>query len=105
MRGETAGTWSLWEARPDGSGPDLDFVALFLTDDGTVRPDLAERVWNTAAEGRIPLIGVEPLTVEARAKLDSAGTDFAYRAMQDLRPDGDWPAPAVTPRLIIKVVQ
>lgn len=105
MRGETAGTWSLWEVRPDGSGPDLDFVALFLTDDGTVRPDLAERVWNTVAEGRIPLIGVEPLTVEARAKLDSAGTDFAYRAMQDLRPDGDWPAPAVTPRLIIKVVQ
>jgi SNF2 family DNA or RNA helicase len=101
--GDIAGTWSLWEVKPDGSGPEQDFVAVFLTEDGAVRPDLAERMWSAAAEGETRFVKAEPLNPERRAQLEATGRDFAYRACQDLRPDGDWPAPVVTPPLILGV--
>lgn len=104
ITGSTAGTWSLWEVKPDGSAPELDYVALFQTPQGTIRPDLAERAWISLAEGEASLAGAASLTSEDRTMVESTGRDFAYRACQDLRPDGDWPAPVVTPRLIVKVV-
>ncbi|MDF1597630.1 MAG: helicase-related protein [Acidimicrobiia bacterium] len=103
VAGDTRGIWSLWEVKPDGSGPDRDFVALYLTEDGSVRPDLAERMWIQLAERQIPFNGTAVLDQTLRMELEMKGRDFAYRACQDLRPDGGWRAPVVTPRMIVKV--
>jgi hypothetical protein len=103
VAGEHRGLWSLWEVKPDGSGTDLDFVALFLTEDGVIRPDLAEHIWRGLAEGGISVTGTTVLEAEVRRVLETKGADHAYRACQDLRPDGDWLTPVVTPRLIVKV--
>lgn len=103
IRGETDGYWSLWEVRPDGSRPVRDFVAHFMGLDGSIRPDLAETLWNRLSDSSLSILGIARLQPEARARLESQGRDYAYRACTDLQPDGNWRSPLVAARLVVKV--
>lgn len=104
VKNEVNGYWSLWEVRPDGSGPMRDYVAHFVGIDGTIRPDLADEMWIGLADAKMPIVGTQQLDPDLRTDLEARGRDHAYRACTDLQPDGNWRAPRVTARLIVKVV-
>jgi hypothetical protein len=65
----------MWEV---AVGPERSAFAIFLTDTGAVRPDLAERLWNTLAEAPV----VETTTLldaETFNRLHSTAVDYGYR--------------------------
>lgn len=102
VAGDPAGMWTLWEVRPNGSSPLRDFFALFLADDGTLRPDLAERFW--VELGRTSEVVAAAQLDSARwSELERLGHDHAYRAFKALAPDGAWQAPWLSFRLAVRV--
>jgi len=99
---ERAGNWSLWEIRPNGGEATRDCFALFVTDDGAVRPDLADRVWLSLTES--PEIRIQPpLDGEAWEALQQVGMDHAFSPCRDLTPESAWSAPWLTLRLLVRV--
>ena len=73
--GATAGWWTMWEVTV---GPERSAFAIFLTDTGAIRPDLANRLWNTLAEA--PVVGSTTLLDEETFnRLHSTAADHGYR--------------------------
>lgn len=101
IHGETEGLWSLWEVGPDGLVGDRDFFALFTDATGSVRPDLAERMWMELTEGPAVVSGPPLRDVESEA-LMGMGRDYAYRPAADLKPSGEFAAPYLKLRLVVR---
>jgi hypothetical protein len=102
IAGDVPGTWSLWEVAPRGGGPQRNCFALFQDEAGSVRPDLASRVWLALCEaptvaGRSTLTGIE---WEA---LMEAGVSHSYSVFRGLAPEERWQAPWIVPRLVVRV--
>lgn len=102
IRGETRGLWSLWEVRPHGEPHSRDCFAIFVTDEGDVRPDLAERIWLRLGEGTETRQG-PPLEPAAWAQLHRLGQDYGYSACAGLAPVESWEAPWLVLRLVLRV--
>jgi len=103
MRGHTHGLWSLWEVRPHGTEGVRDCLALFVTDQGAIRPDLADRVWVELTGGLRTEVG-PPLAPEEWARLMRLGADHAYAACARLAPPGTWRAPWLILRLVVRSI-
>ncbi len=91
LRQEKAGWWTMWEA---SAGTDRSCLALFVTDSGAVRPDLADRIWTALAEQPCGTETTE-LDPDTLAKLRALAADHAYR-----RHDGA--VPSLTLRLAVR---
>ena len=75
MRGSASGWWTMWEIR---CGAERTAAALFITDTGTVRPDLAERTWIALASGSA--VGpTRPVSAVDLDRLRSLAADHEYR--------------------------
>ncbi|MGH9073706.1 MAG: DEAD/DEAH box helicase, partial [Acidimicrobiales bacterium] len=105
LAGSVPGWWTMWETNV---GADRSAFALFLTDAGAMRPDLAERQWVALAE---PGEHVEPLLAladgvrraesptldnETFDRLREAAVDHGYR-------DPDGVPPSLVLRLAVRV--
>jgi superfamily II DNA or RNA helicase len=102
VTGQTAGWWSLWEVRPEGEGRARDCFALFTTDTGSVRPDLAERLW--AALAAVEHVqGSPPPAGETLERLWRAGADHGWRAASVLAAGRALCAPWLALRLMVRV--
>ena len=99
--GAEAGLWTLWEVTPDGS-PTRDCVAVFSTEDGKVRPDLAEAIWTRLIEGVVPIASAA-LKQDEWDNVMRMGLDHAYAACLNLKPAEAWTSPWVTLRLAVRV--
>ena len=104
VRASSEGVWSLWEVSPDGARSLRDYVSIFVSAEGSLRPDIADRLWTALAEGEIEILGSEVLVRDQRSMIESIAADHAYRACQALQPEGDWIAPVITPRLVVRAV-
>jgi hypothetical protein len=102
IAGEVSGTWSLWEVAPRGGAPQRDCFALFHDEGGSVRPDLASRLWLQLCEVP-PLTGRVTLSDNETEALMRAGVDHAYSVLRGLAPEESWQAPWIIPRLVVKV--
>jgi superfamily II DNA or RNA helicase len=78
----SAGWWTMWEIR---AGSERTATALFTTDTGAVRPDLAERIWTSLANGSDFRV-TTPLTEQDLAQLRAIAADHAYRDASDTTP-------------------
>jgi len=82
VRGTTRGWWTMWEV---AVGRDRTAMAIFISDTGAVRPDLADRLWTSLAE--TAAIGVSTvLDNQTFDRLHVAAADHGYRAPGDAMP-------------------
>jgi hypothetical protein len=77
VRGGEPGVWTLWEVATAGRPARRDCFALFRTDTGRVRPDLAEDLWRRFALG-CEVISGEPLEVDAWSGLYETAEQHGY---------------------------
>jgi superfamily II DNA or RNA helicase len=102
INGDRAGHWSLWEVRPHGGQSKRDCFALFVTNEGAVRPDLADSVWLSLTQN--PDIRVGPsLDAEDWDALQQTGMNHAFGPCRELAPESAWSAPWLTLRLLVRV--
>lgn len=87
----TAGWWTMWEIR---AGSERTAMAIFIADSGGVRPDIADRMWATLANGA-ELWPPVLLTAADMARLRSLAADHAYR-------DPRGSTPSLTLRLAVR---
>lgn len=93
LAGLRSGLFSLWEV---GTGPgDRTFRAVFLTDAGAARPDLAERTWDELCFGPAITVG-GPLAADEWDALWKAGEAYAIRP--------DQMAAGAPPGLILRLI-
>lgn len=93
VEGAAAGWWTMWEVI---TGRDRSCTALFVTDVGTVRPDLAERMWTALAEE--PAFGSSSLLDdETFDRLRATAIDHCFRET------GESDLPVLTLRLVVRV--
>lgn len=92
LQGPVGAWWAMWEIR---CGAERTAAALFITDTGTVRPDLAERTWTALASGT-DIGPTRPLSYAEQERLRSLAADHEYR---DARGD----IPALSLRLAVRV--
>ncbi|MEW5813672.1 MAG: helicase-related protein [Actinomycetota bacterium] len=99
IRGDRAGMFSLWEV---GAGKgDRTCRAIFVTDGGGMRPDLADRTWVTLCKGP-EVEASDPLAPDTWQELWSAGEGYAIRPEQIT--DGG-PPPGLILRLLVRVCE
>jgi hypothetical protein len=92
LEGATSGWWTMWEVR---TGAEHTAAALFVTDSGAVRPDIADRTWTALTE--CSDVGPSrPLTSEEFERLRILAADHTYR-------DSHGAVPALTLRLAARV--
>ncbi|HXF72365.1 MAG TPA: hypothetical protein VNO79_07130, partial [Actinomycetota bacterium] len=103
VRAGTPGIWALWEVRPHGTAGLRDCFALFVSEGGTIRPDLAERLWISLSRAERVEVG-PPLTAGEWERLMALGADHAYAACARLAPPDAWRAPWLIPRLVVRSV-
>jgi superfamily II DNA or RNA helicase len=75
VAGATAGWWTMWEIR---AGRGRTATALFVSDTGAIRPDLAERTWTGLTQD----VELGATTVSSKAelaRLRSVAADHTYR--------------------------
>jgi hypothetical protein len=101
VAGEKSGWWSLWEVRSDATGRARDCVALFASDAGAVRPDLAERLWAVLAGSPDVRTG-SPLKAEILSRLWQLGADHGWRAASALAGENPLLAPWLVLRLVVR---
>jgi superfamily II DNA or RNA helicase len=75
IAGATTGWWTMWDVR---AGLDRTAAALFVTDTGAIRPDLAERIW-TGLTQEVELGARTVLSEAELARLRSVAIDHTYR--------------------------
>jgi superfamily II DNA or RNA helicase len=92
ITGPVAGWWTMWEIRAD---TERTATALFISDTGTVRPDLAERTW-TALTSATDIDRTLAFRQGDLEYLRSLAADHAYR-----EPRGG--LPSLTLRLAVRV--
>jgi hypothetical protein len=81
VSGAQAGWWALWEVWVDDSLEGRDCSDLFITDDGSIRPNLAQQVWDLLITGS----GMETVSGPNPAICDwlhHVGQDYAYGAFE-----------------------
>jgi superfamily II DNA or RNA helicase len=98
IRGATPGTFSLWEVT--GVDPERTCNAVFLTDDGGARPDLADRIWDDLIAGAEVRTSV-PLGSNEWDALWDAGWGYTVRPTNGSG-QIDQP-PALVLRLLVRV--
>jgi hypothetical protein len=92
LEGATSGWWTMWEVR---AGAEHTATALFVTDSGAVRPDLADRTWTALTEW--PELGASrQLESQEFERLRALAADHTYR-------DPHGAVPALTLRLAARV--
>lgn len=97
--GAVRGLFSLWEVAGSDE-EDRTCSAVFLTERGGARPDLAERTWDALVDG-MQVRSSEPLGAGEWQALWSAGWGYAVRPAEDgARLDRP---PALTLRLLVRV--
>jgi superfamily II DNA or RNA helicase len=92
VRGSVGGWWTMWEIR---CGAERAAAALFITDTGAVRPDLAERTW-TALAGGVEVGPTRSLSASDLSRLRSLAADHEYR-------DSRGKLPSLSLRLAVRV--
>jgi len=92
LAGTTSGWWTMWEVR---TGTEHAAVALFVTDAGAVRPDIAERMWTALTQTREPG-PTRPLPEDEYERLRVLAADHTYR-------DPQGAIPSLTLRLAARV--
>jgi superfamily II DNA or RNA helicase len=92
LEGATSGWWTMWEVR---AGAEHTATAIFVTDSGAVRPDLADRTWTALTECH-EVGPSRQLTSEEYERLRSLAADHTYR-------DAHGAVPALTLRLAARV--
>jgi hypothetical protein len=99
IRGSRAGLFSLWEvnARPG----DRSCAAVFLTEEQAARPDVADQLWDELAQG-VSVVGTPALDEGEWRALWEAGWGYAVRP--DHFQSGEAPPPALTLRLLVRVL-
>lgn len=75
IRAATPGWWTMWEIR---AGTERTASALFVTDNGAVRPDLAERIWTGLTDATEILTPVV-LSDADMERLRTIAADHTYR--------------------------
>lgn len=99
VRGGEHGIWALWEVASVGRPGPRDCFALFRTETGRLRPDLAENVWRTLATGCDVASG-DPLAPDLWAALHEAAEQHGYSSVQGA--DGN-STPWLALRLVVRV--
>jgi hypothetical protein len=94
LSGVTSGWWTMWEIR---AGTERTTSALFVTDAGAVRPDLADRTWVELAE-LADLRASHVLTDLEFDRLRTLAADHTYR-------DPHGAIPSLTLELAVRVEQ
>ena len=94
--GPRPGLFALWEV--GRSAGNRTCRAVFLTDSGGVRPDLADRAWDDLCTGPLARVG-DRLTDEEWHRLWQAGESYAIRPEQM----GDGAPPGLILRLVARV--
>ena len=102
VQGAPPGYWSLWEIRPDGAGSLRGATALFRADDGTMRPDIADRVWDALTSNAELRAGPVP-DAATWAMITQLGEDYSYDACKRLAGGGAIDAPWLVLRLLVRV--
>jgi superfamily II DNA or RNA helicase len=92
VQGPAGGWWTMWEIR---CGAERTAAALFITDTGTVRPDVAERTWAALASGT-EVGPTRLLNVAELDRLRSLAADHEYR-------DSRGKVPSLSLRLAVRV--
>jgi superfamily II DNA or RNA helicase len=92
IQGPVGGWWTMWEIR---CSAERTAAALFITDTGTVRPDLAERTWTALANGT-EVGPTRPLSAVELVRLRSLAADHEYR-------DSRGNLPSLSLRLAVRV--
>ena len=92
VAGPTAGWWTMWEVVV---GADRSALAIFVSDSGAVRPDLAERLWTSLAEGP-PDDTNAVLDGRTFDRLHGIAADHGYR-------QSDGAVPSLVLRLAVRV--
>lgn len=87
-----AGWWTMWESTV---GVERIALAFFLADNGSVRPDLAERLWTSLAEAP-EIRATAVLDDDTFQRLHAAAVDHGYRP-------ADGAVPSLTLRLAARV--
>ena len=98
---EQSGVWTLWEVNPSSDGYLRDCFALFIDEQGNVRPDLSDRMWRFLMENQI-VATAPPLSDDQWAKVWKLGEDHGYGACIGLAPREEWSSPRLTLRLIVR---
>lgn len=98
IAGSRGGLFSLWEVTGAGGGRSCSPV--FITDDGAVRPDLADRTWDSLIAGADPHPS-DAIRDDEWDRLWDAGWNYAIRPDQLTDPNG--PPPGLTLRLLVRV--
>lgn len=91
--GAVSGWWTMWET---AAGAQRSAVAMFLTDSGAFRPDLADRLWASLAEG-IAMQSGTTLDPDTHERLRTLAAEHAYR-------DPGGAVPSLVLRLAVRVV-
>lgn len=86
VRADVAGIWTLWEVST--GGPHRDCFALFRTETGRMRPDLAETLWLRLASGT-EVSRAAPLDHHAWSDLHRMAEEYGYGVVSQALPDGD----------------
>lgn len=101
VAGPRPGLWSLWEVGTGGPEDPRDCFAIFESESGAIRPDLAEGMWLALSSiedvrtGR----GLDP---EAWQRLQQAGADHAFRFLSEFKGRGRT-TPWLALRLAVRV--
>lgn len=82
IAGATRGWWTMWEIR---AGSERTATAMFITDAGAIRPDLADRTWTALANGT-DLPDAVLLRETELDRLRTLAADHAYRDVRDATP-------------------
>ena len=99
VNGSRNGLFSLWEV--NGRPGERSCAAVFLTEQQAARPDIADLIWDQLAQGVTAEI-TPPLDEEEWRALWEAGWGYAVRP--DHYQSGEAPPPALTLRLLVRVL-
>lgn len=82
VTGTVAGWWTMWEV---GIGSKRSAFALFRSEAGAVRPDIAERLWSALAE--VPVVeSTAVLDADTFDRLQATAADHGYRQLEGAVP-------------------
>lgn len=98
IAGSRSGLFALWEIAAVGGGRTC--TAVFITDDGAARPDIADRAWDVLIAGVAPQ-SASPLRPDEWDELWNSGWSYAVRP--DQLGDPAAPPPGLTLRLLVRV--
>ena len=94
------GWLSIWEVTPDG--PARSATAVFQSDNGLVRPDLAVALWDRCCGG-VALADHQTPDAATWGRIIEQGVDHAYQAVARLAGESELTLPGAQLRLLVRV--